>query len=124
MEWTGKKVLIAEDEDANFLLLSEYLEATGIEILRACDGLEVLKICKNLIPDIILMDLKMPNLSGYEAVAKLRESNLKIPIIAQTAFTMTGDRDKILQSGCTDYIAKPIEESALLRKMGKYLDNQ
>jgi len=117
MDWTNKSVLIAEDEDTNFMLLEEYLEPTGIRIFRAYNGLEVMSIFNQHKLDLILMDMKMPLMTGYEAVIKIRESNKKIPIIAQTAYAMLGDKDKILEVGCNDYIAKPIIEDVLLNKI-------
>lgn len=122
MNWTDKKLLIAEDEETNFLLLFEYLEPTGIQIIRATNGLEVLEILKNIMPDIILLDIKMPKLNGFELIAKLRNLKIDVPIIAQTAYTMVGDKEKILLSGFDDYIPKPIDEELLLAKIGKYLN--
>ena len=121
MEWIDKSVLIAEDEDANFMLLVEYLEPTGIQIVRACNGLEVLEIVKNKMPDVILMDMKMPKMSGNDAAAKIREFNTTVPIIAQTAYAYLADREKMIKCGCSDYISKPIEEDALVNIMRKYL---
>jgi len=121
MEWQNKSVLIAEDEDTNFMLLEEYLEPTGIKIVRAIDGIEALKFYTERMPDLILLDIKLPRMNGYEVVNRIREHNTTIPIIAQTAYTMRGDREKILKTGCTDYISKPIEEEALLNKMRHYL---
>jgi len=122
MEWREKSVLIAEDEDTNFMLLVEYLESTGIQIHRASNGKQAVDFCLNNKPDIILMDMKMPVMTGYEAVSKLRSMNISIPVLAQTAYTMMGDKEKILQSGCDDYLAKPIEEELLILKMSKYLE--
>ena len=124
MDWSLKTVLIAEDEDANYMLLEEYLEPTGINIIRACNGQEAINICQSKSPDIILMDMKMPIMTGYEAVATLRSLNIQIPIIAQTAYRMVGDKEKILTEGCDDYIYKPFDESVLFSKMSKYLRNQ
>jgi CheY-like chemotaxis protein len=120
MDWSNKTVLIAEDEDANFLLLAEYLESTGIQIIRACNGFEVLEICKSKLPDLILMDMKMPRMTGYEAVKLMRQSNIQTPIIAQTAYTMVGDEEKTLAAGCNDYLGKPISEDSLIQKIKKY----
>lgn len=117
MDWSKKSVLIAEDEDTNYLLLVEYLEPTGIEIIRAINGYEVLEICNKMLPDLILMDMKMPVMTGFEATMKIRKSFGDVPIIAQTAYAMIGDKDKILAAGCNDYISKPIIEEILISKM-------
>lgn len=117
MDWRNKSVIIAEDEDTNYLLLVEYLEPTGIEIIRATNGCEVLEICNRTLPDLILMDIKMPIMTGFEATIKIRENFGDVPIIAQTAYAMVGDKDKILAAGCNDYISKPIVEEILLEKI-------
>ena len=123
MDWSDKSVLIAEDEGTNFLLLVEFLEPTGIKIVRARNGIDVLEICSRVLPDLdlILMDMKMPGMTGYEATRKIREFDTKIPIIAQTAYAMMGDKEKILSAGCNDYVAKPIDENELIGKMQMYL---
>jgi two-component system cell cycle response regulator DivK len=121
MNWRLKTVLIAEDEDANFMLLEEYLESTGIQIIRANNGQEVVDICREKLPDLILMDMRMPIKTGYEAVAELRSLNILVPIIAQTAYRMVGDKDKVIKEGCNDFIYKPLDESDLLKKMSKFL---
>jgi CheY-like chemotaxis protein len=117
MNWSDKSILIAEDEDTNYLLLVEYLEPTGAKIIRASNGFETLEVFNEITLDLILMDMKMPMMSGYEAVRKIRESNTRIPIIAQTAYAMVDDKDKILAVGCNDYIIKPIMEDVLLSKI-------
>lgn len=117
MDWSNKIVLIAEDDYTNFMLLEEYLEPTGIQIFHASNGFEVLEILKNTMPDIILLDIKMPIMNGYELLNQLQKENLHIPVIAQTAYAMKGDEELLLSSGCVDYISKPINENILLFKM-------
>jgi len=124
IDWKGKSVIIAEDEYANFLLLKEYIEFTGITIIRARNGTEVLEICRKAYPDIILMDIMMPIMDGYQAVLTIRQENKDIPIIAQTAHAMLGDKEIILEAGCNDYLAKPIAEEVLISTMQKYLDTK
>lgn len=122
INWENKSVIIAEDDYANSLLLAEYLVSTGIQVTRARTGVEVLELCKKAFPDIILMDITMPVMGGLEAVSKIREMNRDIPIIAQTAHAMVGDKERILEAGCNDYLSKPISEANLIDKMQKYLD--
>ena len=117
MDWSDKKVLIAEDEITNFMLLEEYLEPTGIQILHATNGLELLDILKDVTPDIILLDMKMPQMNGFEFLKNVKKSDIKVPVIAQTAYSMKGDKEKIISAGCDDYIAKPINEEILLSKI-------
>jgi CheY-like chemotaxis protein len=122
MDWSLKTVLIAEDEEANYMLLVEYLESTKIQIIRACNGKEAVEFCTNKLPDIILMDMKMPIMTGDEAITKIRQMNIQTPIIVQTAFRIAGEKEKILKEYCSDYVYKPFDENTLLKKMSKYID--
>ena len=118
----GKTILIAENEDLNFIFLSEFLAEYDINILRAHDGLEAINITKsNGKIDLILMDIKMPIIDGYQAAAAIKQTGKKLPIIAQTAYAMAGDDLKALKSGCDDYIAKPIRRDTLLKKLYQHL---
>ncbi len=117
MDWSDKTVLIAEDEITNFMLLEEYLEPTGVRIYRACNGIELIEILKSITPDVILLDIKMPVMNGFEFLGKIRNSKKKIHVIAQTAYSMKGDREKIIAAGCDDYLSKPINEEILLNKL-------
>ncbi|MBN2681512.1 MAG: response regulator [Bacteroidales bacterium] len=119
--WDNKKVLIAEDIDANFRFLSEVLAKTKIKIYRAKNGIEALNIFKNINPDIVLMDIQMPEMNGYEAFDKIRRINNKTPIIAQTAYAMIEEKEKILDYGFSDYLAKPINSKDLISMMANYL---
>jgi CheY-like chemotaxis protein len=121
MDWGNKSILIAEDDDTNYYLLEEYLEQSAIHIYRAKNGEEVLEILAKLQPDLILMDIKMPKMSGLEAASKIREFNIDIPIIAQTAYAMHGDEEKIIFNGFNDYISKPIDEDVLMKKIKKFI---
>jgi len=117
------KILIAEDEDVSFNYLSILLNHyNNFEIIRGYNGLEAVEIIKKQ-PDInlVLMDVKMPVMSGYEASKKIREFNKEVVIIAQTAFALEGDREKILETGCNDYISKPINKAELISKMEQWL---
>jgi CheY-like chemotaxis protein len=122
MKWDNKSVLIAEDEETNYLLLAEYLEPTGINIRRAQNGLEVLDILNTYTPDIVLLDIKMPFMNGYDVIRVIRKSKKHLPVIAQTAYVMRGDMEKILDAGCNEYLSKPINEMELLRILEKYLN--
>jgi len=89
--------------------------------LRAETGYEALDICKSKTPDIILLDIRLPEMDGYEFTRQLRKSGIKTPIIAQTAYAMSEDKIKCLNAGCDDYIAKPLKKDELLRKMNNLL---
>jgi signal transduction histidine kinase len=119
--YKGKTILIAEDEDSNFRFLSETLKRTQANLMHAKDGEEVIQMVKENHVDLILMDIKMPNMNGYEATILIKEINPDIPIIAQTAYAMNSDREEVLQLGCDNYIAKPIESQELLTMLDTYL---
>jgi Signal transduction histidine kinase len=121
-EWPGKKILVVEDDASNFMLLYEILKSSGAEILRAENGDDALKLInEGLNPDIIIMDIKLPGIDGYETTRRIRERNKEIPIIANTAYAMEGDRNKSIEAGCNDYISKPTDRKLLLKLIGKYL---
>ena len=122
---TGKRILIAEDEDSNFKLLESILMPYKVVIERVFNGEEaVQKIVSGVKPDIILMDLKMPVMDGYEATRRIRMLDPLQPIIAQTAYAMTGDREKALLAGCNDYICKPLNRAHLLEIIQNLLNNR
>jgi CheY-like chemotaxis protein len=115
------KILIAEDDEVSEMLIDNYIKIFGKEILKAGTGVEAVKVCRNN-PDIdlILMDIRMPDISGYEATRQIREFNREVVIIAQTAYGLLGDREKAIKAGCNDYIAKPINKNKLLAMIKKY----
>jgi CheY-like chemotaxis protein len=115
------KILIAEDDEVSDSMLSIMLREFSNKILHAETGLETIKVCQdNPDIDLILMDIRMPEMGGYEATHKIREFNKEVIIIAQTAHGLSGDREKSLESGCNDYIAKPINRTELLALIQKY----
>jgi two-component system, sensor histidine kinase and response regulator len=117
------KVLIVEDEIISEEFLSIISFDISSEILKANDGIEAVEMCKNNADiDLIMMDIKMPLMDGYEATRKIREFNKNVIIIAQTAYTLENDRNKALQAGCNDYISKPILKEALMLAIHKYFN--
>jgi hypothetical protein len=115
------KILIAEDDETSRLLISKIIKSYSQDILFANDGFEAIEVCKNNPDlDVILMDIKMPKIDGYEATKQIRKFNKDVVIISQTAFGMTKDREKALESGCNDYISKPIKQDILLNLLQKY----
>jgi PAS domain S-box-containing protein len=115
------KILIAEDDEASLIYLSILVEEFSSEILTAKNGFEAVEIYKHH-PDIdlILMDIQMPYLNGYEATSQIRKLNKNVVIIAQTAFALSYDRQKVMEAGCNDYIAKPIMTDDLKTLLRKY----
>ncbi len=122
-DWTGKTILIAEDDEANFLLLKKSLEKTNVEIIHAENGKEAIKYYKmNPDVDLILMDIRMPIMDGIEATTQIKQINPNIPIIVQTAFTMSTEKEKSFKAGCDDYISKPINIKELHATVCKYIE--
>lgn len=118
----GKTILIAEDEDNNFIFLQEVLNQTKVNIIRAKDGLQAVNLVKTQ-PDIalILMDIKMPEMNGYQATSIIKEMKPSIPIIAQTAYAMAEDIIKGKNAGCDDYLSKPIKPELLISTLRHFL---
>jgi CheY-like chemotaxis protein len=115
------KILIAEDNEASEMLLSIMINEFSKEILKVKTGSEAVEICRsNPNIDLILMDIQMPELNGYEATHQIRQFNKEVIIIAQTAFGLVGDREKAIEAGCDDYISKPISKVKLLALIQMY----
>ena len=118
--WKEKKILVAEDEDLNWLFIREMLRKTGAEILRAKDGREVVKMTKRIKPDVILMDIKMPELNGIEATKKIRSFDISVPIIAQTAYVMAEEKKESLKVGCNHFVTKPLDRTVVMELIDRY----
>lgn len=121
-DWKNKQILIVEDEDMNYILIREVLKKTNATIFWAENGkiaVDIFSQHSNI--DLVLMDLKMPVMNGFEATSLIKQIRANVPVIAQTAYAMSGDREKILQNGCNDYIAKPIIPQRLLFTISKYI---
>lgn len=118
-----KIILVAEDDNINFLLIENILKAYDFNIIRAVDGLEAVDYCKtNPEIDLILMDIKMPNLDGYSAFTEIRKFNKEIPIVAQTSYSFDEELNKIKKLGFNDFISKPIDKMKLFEIIKKYLN--
>lgn len=120
--WDGKKLLIAEDDHSNYYFLYEALKDTGVEILWSKDGEETLEIFREN-PDLnlILMDINMPLLNGYECTKVIKQERPELPVIAQTAYAMSGEREIAKESGCDNYLAKPIKVTELLDTLAQHI---
>jgi two-component system, cell cycle response regulator DivK len=118
-----KTILSAEDNTANRKIIRDLFGKHGYMILEAVNGEEVIEMAKTAKPDIILMDIQLPKISGYEATETIKSNpDLKhIPIIAVTSYALSGDEQKAHEAGCDDYITKPFCPSALLAKVEEYL---
>ena len=118
-----KTVLIVEDNELNMKLFHDLLEANGYRVLQTRDGLSALDLARQHMPDLILMDIQLPEVSGIEVTKWLKEDDeLKsIPVIAVTAFAMKGDEEKIREGGCEAYISKPISVLSFLQMIDSFL---
>ncbi len=122
MDLTGRKILIAEDDSANYLFIESFLKQTNADILWARDGKEALDIF-NADPslDMILMDLKMPDINGIEATRTIRKTNQDIPVIALTAYAFADDKENSIKAGCNAYLSKPVKIEQLSEILSTYL---
>jgi CheY-like chemotaxis protein len=117
------KILVVEDNEKNMYLMVFLLSKAGYQVIQAKTGEEGVRLAKKEKPDIIIMDVMLPDIDGLEVTRKIRESkeNDKVPIVAVTSFAMAGDKEKVLAAGCTGYIEKPINVETLLGEIEKYL---
>jgi len=117
-------VLIAEDDEASEILMFRALRTISKEILKVRTGVEAIQICRmNPEIDLVMMDIKMPEMDGYEATRQIRQFNTDVVIIAQTAYALAGEKEKALEAGCNDYIAKPIRKDELHLLIKKHFKN-
>ena len=115
------KILIAEDDRVSEMLIDKTLTTFGKEIIKARTGVEAIEVCqKNPDIDLVMMDIRMPDMGGYDATRQIRKFNKDVVIIAQTAHGLSGDREKAIEAGCNGYIAKPINKTEILLLIQKY----
>ncbi|MEQ8348241.1 MAG: response regulator [Sneathiellaceae bacterium] len=119
-----KTILIVEDNELNMKLFHDILDAQGYATLQTKDGMEALDLAREHRPDLILMDIQLPEVSGLEVTKWLKEDDdlRKIPVIAVTAFAMKGDEEKMREGGCEAYIAKPISVSSFIATVRSFLE--
>jgi two-component system, cell cycle response regulator DivK len=123
MDVKAKTVLIVEDNELNMKLFHDLLDAHGYNILQTKDGMEALDIAREHRPDLILMDIQLPEISGLEVTKWLKEDDelAHIPVVAVTAFAMKGDEERIREGGCEAYISKPISVMQFLDTVRRHL---
>lgn len=122
--WNKKCILVAEDEELNWFFIREMLRKTGAEILRAKNGGEAVIITKRLNPDVILMDIKMPEMNGIEATRQIRVFNREVPIIAQTAYVMAEEKEECMQVGCNHFVTKPLDRTIVMELIDCYFKKE
>jgi PAS domain S-box-containing protein len=115
-------ILLAEDNEANIMTISSYLQAKGYRVILANNGQEAVDLVQSEEPDLVLMDIQMPEMDGLEAIKYIRSKKFSVPIIALTALAMTGDREKCLEAGANDYLSKPIKLKQLATVIQQFLN--
>lgn len=116
------KVLVVEDDEASYQLINASLKLLDIEMLRAKNGKEALKTYhQNRDIKLVLLDIQLPGMDGYEVLTELKKINPELPIVAQTAYSMIDDREKCLEAGCNEYLSKPLNLNKLRELVNKYI---
>ncbi|MFL6464578.1 MAG: response regulator [Bryobacteraceae bacterium] len=118
------KILLVEDNELNRDMLSRRLQRRGFEIITAADGEKGIALTASERPDLILMDISLPGVNGWDATKQIRRNGMTTPIIALTAHAMSGDREKTLEAGCDEYETKPVELEILLSKIQALLNRR
>ena len=122
--WLNKVVLVVEDDSFNYQYIQALLSKSGLILIHAKTGEDAVNICQTTDKiDLILMDIQLPFMSGYEATEKIKSFRNALPIIALTAYCFNDDKIKLLRTGCDKYISKPIDAEELHQTISKYLDN-
>ena len=116
-----KNILVAEDDEINFVFLNVLLKSARTKILRAVDGLDAINQCKNNPDiDIVLMDLKMPKIDGYAATREIKLLRKDLPVLALTAYSGSEDKERAIKAGCDEFITKPVKKDMLVEKLANY----
>lgn len=118
-----KRILVVEDNKHNLYLVRFLLKKSGYEVIAALTGVEAVEIAKAQRPDLILMDIQLPEMDGYEAIRRIKciPEIIHIPVVAVTSYAMVGDREKALSIGCVGYIEKPLNPETFVPEIEKYL---
>jgi len=123
LENPGLKILVVEDDETSEMLISIVLKEFGKQVLKVRTGREAIEACRiNPDIDLVMMDIKMPEMNGYEATRQIRKFNKDVVIIAQTAYALVGDREKAMEAGCNDYIAKPLQKEGLMKIINRFFN--
>jgi two-component system cell cycle response regulator DivK len=122
----GQRILVVEDTEDNRQIIRDLLSSVGYELIEAADGAEGVAMAQSHRPDLILMDIQLPGMDGYEATRQIRTTPelVKVPIIAVTSYALSGDEAKTRAAGCDGYVAKPFSPRQLLAKIREFLPQQ
>ncbi len=115
------RILVAEDDRVNQTIIRHVLERSGLEVTVADNGQQALDQVRSAAYDLVLMDIQMPVMNGYEATRHIRALSPDLPVVALTAHAMKGEKEKCLEAGCQDYLAKPIDKAQLFEVLARYL---
>jgi signal transduction histidine kinase/CheY-like chemotaxis protein len=119
-DWTGKVILIAEDVESNYFLIETILKKTGARLIWAKNGKQAYEMCReDHAIDLVLMDIQMPVMNGYDSTREIKKIRPSLPVIAQTAYAMSGEKEKSIAAGCDDYLPKPIKKEDLLLRINR-----
>lgn len=119
--WEGKSILVVEDEPMTYKLIQVMLSKTGVNLIKAEDGQTAVSICKkdkNI--SLVLMDIGLPKMNGYDATRHIKKINPNLPIVAQTAYVMKDHKRMCFEAGCDEYLAKPYSSTDLIKKIKKF----
>lgn len=119
-----KRILVIEDNDQNIYMITYLLEHAGFEVLQARDGRSGIELALAQRPDLIILDIQLPEMDGYEVARQLRglPDVGDTPVVAVTSYAMAGDKERILEAGCTDYLEKPIDTETFVRSVARHID--
>lgn len=120
-DWSNKVFLVVEDEDHNYAYIHEILKRTNVTIIRAENGIQAIDIVDNKEIDVVLMDIKLPEMDGFRATKAIKGKKPSLPVIAQTAYAMEKEKTACFQAGCNDYISKPYEPRKLIDMIKRYV---
>lgn len=123
-KWKNLQILVVEDDDDNREFIKRLLTRQGADVILAKNGKEAIDlVAKNKNIKIVLMDIRLPDMDGFETTQKIKAINPNMPIIAQTAYALYNDRELCLANGCDDYVSKPLEKDVLFHKINNYIYN-
>lgn len=115
-----KRILVVEDNEDNLYLIRFILEKNGYEVVEAKTGFKGVEVAAEEEPDLILMDIQLPDIDGYEVTRRIRATGEKVPIVALTSYAMVGDEQKALDAGCSGYLKKPIDPDNIIKDLKKF----
>jgi CheY-like chemotaxis protein len=119
--WENKKILIVEDDDQSFIFFEKVLERTLAKIVRTNNGKDAIDLCNQSNFDLVLMDIQLPGMDGYKTTEKIKQKHPNLPVIAQTAYALSGEKNRSIEAGCDDYISKPVNIQKLLELISKHI---